>query len=1324
MVTLYPEFFMRTFLPTLLPLLWACSSEEGVKIYNSDPTATITSHTDGEIFFEAVEYTFIGQVSDENHSNTNLKVVWSTDTQELCPESTPDVNGETSCLATLNPSDTKLKLQVTDPEGAAFLTNIAIDVQETDAPTINLISPTADGSYYSDQLIHFSAIIQDAEDAPEDLRYTWESSQDGELALSSSATSDGTISGYLTLTEGQHAVSLRVEDTSGKSSLTDLAITVGGPNNEPQCSITSPESGSGFVFGQNTSFSGTATDEDINNALLTVSWESNIDGVFETSAPITDGSLAFTTDVLSIGNHSITLKVEDEVGGLCTDAVQIAIGTPPTLTITSPTSGEVITVGESIAFAGTVEDEEDIPSDINISWVSDIDGEFSTQNSDSSGNIAFGFSDLSSGLHNLVITATDSDGLTAIIAQSLRVNTPPSAPTLNIAPDPAFSTDDLIVTANGATDADGDAITYTYEWYTDGTLTGYTTNTIPASATSIGEQWYVRVTSNDGYTDGGFTEIATYIINSEPTISAINIAPSTSIYNDSVLTCSATASDADETVTPTYEWFVGSNTYSGATLDLSSTSAMPTDTITCTASVEDSNGASTSSSENVVIENRSPSVSGLAFSPTLVYSNTEISCTGTTSDDDGETPTTTVEWTVGSNNIGSGDTITLDSSIVSVGDTLTCTLIAEDDFGGTASDIVSTTILNTEPTIDSVSLTPTEPNKHATLLCEASTSDVDGDTPTLSFAWRNLTTGDVYASTSTTTDSVTLDLSSLTTITLGDVVECAVTSTDFEGAAITQNQSVEIINSAPIFDMAASISPSTSIYTNTALTCTSTVTDSDDGVLTPSYEWFNGTISLGTGDAYTISETETNVGDTITCIATAIDSDGETTTSSVSEIILNSAPTISGETITSNSSDIYNDSTLTCSSTHSDIDEPTVSLIPTYTWSSQYGVIDTGPSLDLGTTSLLPEDIVYCTIDLTDSEGDATQSSISTEIVNRAPSTPTVTISWLGNGTLPIEGQDDLTCIASGSIDADNETVSYLYSWTSSAGDSVSGDTVPSTSTTKDEIWTCLVEATDGRESVTTSESIMIQSECSACGNGQDGSFEPQTDIDLPGGTYNYTDFIIPVGVRVTVTGTQPLVIYATNSIQIHGELFANGGGAASIIQYNSVTGYAGSGVAGGTDGTMGRWQRENRTNGVNGEHPVDHLVCSFVDPSLLSGGTGGTGGINGVKYGVIVTYCGYGFPGGNGGGGGGAIALFSLSVDISGTISIKGGNGSMHCVRGGIGGAGTVWIHAGDLTITGTIERGNSFNETYQDLRFDAHNYNVLYSDYESCTPVGVPVP
>ena len=195
------------FWSTLGVALFACNSEEGIKVYNNDPEATIISHSTGAELQEAVTYTFVGQVTDGNHDNTELKVIWSTNNRELCAESAPNVSGETTCEASLETNDTEIRLQVMDPEGAATIASIFISVIETEAPTIELLSPVVGGSYYSDQLILFSAIINDAEDEPSDLLYTWSSSLDGTLPITTEPDSDGSMEGYLTLSAGQHAIS-------------------------------------------------------------------------------------------------------------------------------------------------------------------------------------------------------------------------------------------------------------------------------------------------------------------------------------------------------------------------------------------------------------------------------------------------------------------------------------------------------------------------------------------------------------------------------------------------------------------------------------------------------------------------------------------------------------------------------------------------------------------------------------------------------------------------------------------------------------------------------------------------------------------------------------------------------------------------------------------------------------------------------------------------------------------------------------------------------------------------------------------------------------
>ena len=72
---------------------------------------------------------------------------------------------------------------------------------------------------------------------------------------------------------------------------------------------------------------------------------------------------------------------------LCQTSVQIVIGNPPTLTLIAPIDGGVHTLGEDVSFDAVVSDPENTPLDISMSWLSDIDGVFSTQGADTNGNM-------------------------------------------------------------------------------------------------------------------------------------------------------------------------------------------------------------------------------------------------------------------------------------------------------------------------------------------------------------------------------------------------------------------------------------------------------------------------------------------------------------------------------------------------------------------------------------------------------------------------------------------------------------------------------------------------------------------------------------------------------------------------------------------------------------------------------------------------------------------------------------------------------------------------------------------------------------------------
>lgn len=108
---------------------------------------------------------------------------------------------------------------------------------------------------------------------------------------------------------------------------------------------------------------------------------------------------------------------------------------------------------------------------------------------------------------DIQVTITPSDGAALGAAVSsppvLVVNTPPSAPLLEVGPDDAVNTDDLsCAVAVDGEDPDGDGVYYDFAWRQDDLPTPYTTEVVPASATGWDEIWECVVTPTDLEDDG------------------------------------------------------------------------------------------------------------------------------------------------------------------------------------------------------------------------------------------------------------------------------------------------------------------------------------------------------------------------------------------------------------------------------------------------------------------------------------------------------------------------------------------------------------------------------------------------------------------------------------------------------------------------------------------------------------------------------------------------------------------------------------------------------------------------------------------------------
>jgi hypothetical protein len=121
----------------------------------------------------------------------------------------------------------------------------------------------------------------------------------------------------------------------------------------------------------------------------------------------------------------------------------------------------------------------------------------------------------------VVVTPNDGedDGL-GLTSSTLTVrNTAPEAPEIAIEPDnPVPGVDDLVCDIELASfDADGDSVDYSFAWLQDGhaytatTTTWLSGDTVPASATSEGEEWRCTVTPSDGDDDGASAVVSVFV---------------------------------------------------------------------------------------------------------------------------------------------------------------------------------------------------------------------------------------------------------------------------------------------------------------------------------------------------------------------------------------------------------------------------------------------------------------------------------------------------------------------------------------------------------------------------------------------------------------------------------------------------------------------------------------------------------------------------------------------------------------------------------------------------------------------------------------------
>jgi formylglycine-generating enzyme required for sulfatase activity len=555
----------------LLSMLLSCGGDAGeIRVYNPEPKVEIISHTPGDEVVEGQPFTIVAQVSDLNHGEEELGVIWYKGTSLLCDWTAPSEEGRSTCQAVLYEGDPQVSVVARDPGGESGTAAIQFSILPNEAPTVLILSPVSGQRYYSNQLIEFKAKVSDAEDDSPSLTMVWESSVQGVVeTLGQTSDSNGVFEEYTDLSEGNHSITLTTIDTSGKESIDSVGISVLGSNTEPECSIHTPEEGDGFELNSSVTFGGSAFDEETPYSDLVVSWYSDKDGFLGTSSPDSAGEITTAFTSLTEGDHSITMDVVDDGGLTCSRVQSVVIDIPPSISLIVPSDSSTHPHGESILFQFQVLDNHDTSEDLTVEMTSDLQGSLDTIGLDSTGLGQSYLSDLQAGSHLIVVSAEDSSGLEGSLTFSLDVNTRPEVTAVSLEPEPAYTGDVIMAVAESA-DADGDMVSLSYAWYVDGALVPETSDSLDG-LTYFDRDQVVQayVTPNDGFYDGEAVATSEYTIPNAPpsTPSSIAFDPPSPVYNEDSLTCVPVGiSDADgDVLAYTYTWSLNGELWEGAT---------------------------------------------------------------------------------------------------------------------------------------------------------------------------------------------------------------------------------------------------------------------------------------------------------------------------------------------------------------------------------------------------------------------------------------------------------------------------------------------------------------------------------------------------------------------------------------------------------------------------------------------------------------------------------------------------------------------------------------------------------------------------------------
>jgi len=350
-------------------------------ITNFNPAVSMTRPANGAEFTAPINLTLAADAQDKDGSVTNV-VFYNGAT----PLWTSTVAPYTFTLTNAAATNYVFAAAATDNRGATNLSaSVSAIVRESTTPIlvpplVSITTPTNDASFTAPVTFDLTAAASDSDGTITSVAFT-----DNDVTLSVDTTFPYSVS--LSPTVGIHTIRATALDDDGLTSVATAFFTVlNPPNILPVATLTVPTNGAVYTAAADIPLEAIATDED--GTISFVRW-------FVNGAQIaTDSTAPYTNVVLSLGVGSYVFVAQaidnrSAVGTSTTNTITVnpPAGTPPVVSLTSPTNGQAFVAGATVTLTATATDAGTITNVAFWSSVTDppTPGEETIVNDDAEG---------------------------------------------------------------------------------------------------------------------------------------------------------------------------------------------------------------------------------------------------------------------------------------------------------------------------------------------------------------------------------------------------------------------------------------------------------------------------------------------------------------------------------------------------------------------------------------------------------------------------------------------------------------------------------------------------------------------------------------------------------------------------------------------------------------------------------------------------------------------------------------------------------------------------------------------------------------------------